>query len=148
MRGAKIRNVSRKQNRWCSRNRRALQMENSKDDMRHKLELAEIVRRTCVEAAVEGYERAGMSGLCREGAWEAAISAMSMVDLTALLNSVDEDSARPGPAEVRPQLGKLWMYLGSIVLRRSTSKRPFTCSSRMARSGRLPPIALQHSCIT
>ena len=72
-------------------------MENSKDDTRHNLELAEIVRRTCVEAAIDGYERAAISGLCREGAWEAAISAMSMVDLTALLNSVDVDSALPGP---------------------------------------------------
>ena len=95
MRGAKIRSASRKENRWCSRNHRALQMKNSKDDTRQKLELAEMVRRTCVEAAIEGYEHAGMSGLCREGAWEAAISAMRMVDLTALLNSVDVDSA-PG----------------------------------------------------
>ena len=35
-------------------------MENSKDDTRQKLELAEIVRRTCVEAAIEGYERAAV----------------------------------------------------------------------------------------
>ncbi len=46
---------------------------------------------------------------------------------------------------VGSQLPKLWMYLGSIVLRRSTSKRPFTWPSRTARSGRFPPIAPQHS---
>ncbi len=38
-----------------------------------------------------------MSGLCHEGAWEAAISAMRMVDLEALLNSEDVDSVLPRP---------------------------------------------------
>ena len=48
------------------------------------LNLAERVRSACIEAALEGYERASISGLCREGAWEAAISAMRMVDLQAV----------------------------------------------------------------
>ena len=60
-------------------------MGDSEDYVRRKLELAENVRRACVEAAIDGYERAAMSGLCREGAWEAGISAMRMVDLAALL---------------------------------------------------------------
>ena len=34
------------------------------------------------------------------------------------------------------KLPKLWMYLGGIVLRRRSSKRPFTWLSRTARSGR------------
>ena len=54
-------------------------MGNSEDYVRRKLELAENVRRACVEAAIDGYERAAMSGLCHEGAWDAAISAMRMV---------------------------------------------------------------------
>lgn len=72
-------------------------MGNSEDDARQKLELAEHVRRACVEAAIEGYERAAMSGLCHEGAWEAAIGAMRMVDLAALLDSGDVDSVLPRP---------------------------------------------------
>ena len=69
-------------------------MENSEDYERQMLELAGNVRRACVEAAIDGYERAAMSGLCREGAWEAAVSAMRMVDLAALLRV---DSVLPRP---------------------------------------------------
>jgi hypothetical protein len=72
-------------------------MGNSEDYVRQKLELAEHVRRVCVEAAIDGYERAAMSGLCHEGAWEAAIGAMRMVDLAALLDSGDVDSVLPRP---------------------------------------------------
>lgn len=64
---------------------------------RRKLGLAEIVRRVCVEAAIGGYERAALSGLCREGAWEAAISAMRMVELEALVSPGDVDSVPPSP---------------------------------------------------
>ena len=49
--------------------------------------LAERVRLACIEAAVEGYELAAMNGLCHEGAWEAAISAMRTVDLAALIQA-------------------------------------------------------------
>lgn len=49
-----------------------------------QLDLAERVRSACIDAALAGYENAAISGLCREGAWEAAISAMRMVDLAAL----------------------------------------------------------------
>jgi len=45
---------------------------------------AEQVRAACIEAALSGYERAAMSGLCGEGALEAAVSAMRMLDLTTL----------------------------------------------------------------
>jgi hypothetical protein len=34
------------------------------------------VRRACVEAAIAAYEDASVSGLCAEGAFEAAISAI------------------------------------------------------------------------
>ena len=46
---------------------------------------ADMVRKACIRAALEGYEHAAMSGLCHEGAWEAAISAMEMLDLDAVL---------------------------------------------------------------
>jgi hypothetical protein len=45
---------------------------------------AESVRRALIEAALAAYEDAGLSGLCEEGRWEAAIGAMRRVDLTQL----------------------------------------------------------------
>ena len=47
--------------------------------------LAHIVKDACIRAALEGYESAAMSGLCCEGAWEAAISAMRMLDLDSVI---------------------------------------------------------------
>ena len=49
------------------------------------LQLAAAVRNACVLAALEGYERAQIAGLCQEGAWEAAVDAMRMLDLKAIL---------------------------------------------------------------
>lgn len=46
---------------------------------------AERVREACISAAVQGYENAAISGLCHEGAWEAAVGAMRMLDLEKLL---------------------------------------------------------------
>lgn len=72
-------------------------MGNSEDSVRRNLELAESVRQACIEAAIDGYERAGMSGLCHEGAWEAAISAIRMANLAALLDAREAKSAPPDP---------------------------------------------------
>lgn len=47
--------------------------------------LAAAVQAACIEAALAGYERAAVSGLCHEGAWEAAISAMRMVELREVI---------------------------------------------------------------
>lgn len=47
--------------------------------------LAEAVRQACLEAAKQGYEEAAQSGVCHEGAVEAALGAIKMVDLKALL---------------------------------------------------------------
>ena len=47
--------------------------------------LAVAVRDACVRAALEGYEQAAMDGLCHEGAFEAAVDAMSSLDLDAIL---------------------------------------------------------------
>jgi hypothetical protein len=46
---------------------------------------AEQIRAALIQAALDGYERAAMSGLCCEGAWEAAVSAMRQVDLRVAL---------------------------------------------------------------
>lgn len=43
--------------------------------------LAEEVREACIEAAISGYQNAAISGLCAEGAFEAAISAIRMLDV-------------------------------------------------------------------
>lgn len=49
------------------------------------LRLAEMIRRACLAAALEGYEDASMRGLCHEGAWECAIGAIRALNLHALL---------------------------------------------------------------
>lgn len=49
------------------------------------MRIAQAVREACVEAARAAYEDAATSGLCSEGAREAALSAMESLDLQALL---------------------------------------------------------------
>ena len=62
--------------------------------LEERRQLAERVRRACIEAALAGYEHAAISGLCHEGAWECAISAMRVVDLGAIAEaSVQEDGS-------------------------------------------------------
>ena len=58
------------------------------------LRIAATVRNACVLAALDGYERAQIAGLCQEGAWEAAIDAMRMLDLTRL---ADPEPTEPAP---------------------------------------------------
>jgi hypothetical protein len=60
------------------------------------LELAERVRRACVEAALAGYEDAAQAGLCHEGAWEAAVSAIRRVDVAALAERGETDPRQRG----------------------------------------------------
>lgn len=57
--------------------------------------LAEAVRAACLKAAKEGYEQASASGLCHEGAVEASLGAVSMLDLKALLAEL-ERGKKPG----------------------------------------------------
>lgn len=52
-----------------------------------RLRLARAIRDACIEAAKQGYENALISGLCEEGALEAALSAIHMVDLEAALRA-------------------------------------------------------------
>lgn len=54
--------------------------------------LAETVREACIQAAIRGYENAAMSGLCAEGAFESAISAIRMLDLSEVGKSPPGDS--------------------------------------------------------
>lgn len=55
-------------------------------DTNSKLALAEAVREACIQAAIDGYENASISGLCAEGAFESAVSAIRMLDLDNLAN--------------------------------------------------------------
>ena len=54
--------------------------------------LAAQVQQACLAAARRGYEEAAVSGLCHEGAWEAALGAIEMVDLDALVAGSKEGS--------------------------------------------------------
>jgi hypothetical protein len=47
----------------------------------HAAQVGESVRQACVEAALAAYEDAGIRGVCHEGAWEAAVSAMRTVPI-------------------------------------------------------------------
>ena len=53
------------------------------DDMARK------IRAACLETAREAYEDAGVRGLCAEGRWEAAMSALEMIDIQAILREIE-----------------------------------------------------------
>lgn len=50
------------------------------------LQLAEAVRRACLESALAAWEDAGLSGLCGEGRWEAAVGAIRRLDVSGIVN--------------------------------------------------------------
>ncbi|HET7650305.1 MAG TPA: acetyltransferase [Gammaproteobacteria bacterium] len=54
----------------------------------------EAVRAACLEAAREGYEQAAMAGLCHEGAMEASLDAIRMVDVKAVLAALEPGSPK------------------------------------------------------
>lgn len=61
----------------------------------HLVSLASRTKQACLTAAREGFEDAELSGLCREGCMEAALSAIEMVDIDQLLASSKEGSDIP-----------------------------------------------------
>jgi len=65
------------------------------------LRVAETVRRACVRAAQEGYADAAMSGLCAEGAAEAAVDAVRRLDVDALARAAaaEEEDAPLAPLD-------------------------------------------------
>lgn len=54
-------------------------------DPTDSVKIAQAVLSACLEAAIDAYEDAGISGLCAEGRWECAIQAIQAVDLGAVL---------------------------------------------------------------
>lgn len=64
------------------------------------------VHQACIAAALEAYESAKMSGLCDEGAWEAAVGAMRMIDVDAILNRPSQERPsreHPSPERQSPE---------------------------------------------
>ena len=59
---------------------------------------AEGVRRALLEAALQAHEDAGLSGLCAEGRWEAAVSALRSYDLSPRSATRAVEAARPQQA--------------------------------------------------
>jgi pentatricopeptide repeat protein len=58
-------------------------------------QFANDVRTACLLAATTAYEDAGIQGLCQEGRWEAAVSAMQMIDLRGLAQRYERDDSGP-----------------------------------------------------
>lgn len=48
-------------------------------------QIAEKVREACIQAAKDGFQDASMSGLCTEGAMEAAISAIRKLEIEQII---------------------------------------------------------------
>lgn len=67
--------------------------------------LANRIRETCVRAALQAYEDAGMQGLCEEGRLEAAIDALRTVDLAPLLRELKQP-ADDGRSNKNPKILK------------------------------------------
>jgi len=60
-------------------------MDDSLNEINTKQLLAERVRKACIEAARDGFMDASMSGLCAEGAMEAAVSAIQKLDIEKII---------------------------------------------------------------
>lgn len=67
-------------------------------------QLAAAVREACIAAALAGYENAGMSGLCHEGRWECAVSAMRVADLDEVLHECAQGTVTLRNSAREPQL--------------------------------------------
>jgi hypothetical protein len=56
------------------------------------LHVAEQVRAALVRTALAAYEDAALRGLCAEGAWEVAVTALRQLDLSEALAAPPADS--------------------------------------------------------
>lgn len=54
-----------------------------------KLIIAEKIRDACIEAAGNGFRDAKMSGLCNDGAIEAAVGAIQSLDLEKIIQELN-----------------------------------------------------------
>jgi hypothetical protein len=60
-------------------------------------DLVKRIRHACIEAVLQAYEDAGVQGLCAEGRWEAAVSALRSLDLAPLLREFKQASEDSSP---------------------------------------------------
>ena len=58
------------------------------DSNQRDARVAEAVRDACGRAAAEAYEDAGIRGLCEEGRFECALSAIRAIDVASVIASV------------------------------------------------------------
>lgn len=66
-------------------------MEQQTSKQEQQRQTAEAVRAACVQAALDGYERAGMSGLCEAGRWEMAVDSIQSLDLNAVVRELSQE---------------------------------------------------------
>src|SRR6185503_12463452 len=97
-------------------------------DAMRDLDRAETVRRALIEAALAAYEDAGLSGLCAEGRWEAAVAAMLSLDVetSARLGTEQPPSASPAerPTSARPMADLIASLSGVVAAVTGTSFPP------------------------
>lgn len=60
-------------------------------------QVARAVQAACLQATREGYERAGLGGLCGEGRWEMAVDAIQSLDTGRIVQQC-VDAADTGTA--------------------------------------------------
>ena len=85
------------------------------------------VRVALIEAALVAHEDAGLSGLCAEGRWEAAVAAMRRLDVaaTAPLGTEQSPSASAGerPRSGTPVADLITSLAGVVAAITGTSRR-------------------------
>lgn len=57
--------------------------------------IANAVRAACLHAAISAYEQASIDGLCHEGAWEVALSAISALNVEELVKRTHAGQEQP-----------------------------------------------------
>lgn len=64
------------------------------DDIRDDVRLAEAVKAACRQAVLRGYEDAAISGLCHEGAFEAAVGALEMLNVEEVITQLQRENRK------------------------------------------------------
>jgi hypothetical protein len=67
-------------------------MNNQKQTQSSEITIARNVQDACIQAAKEGFRDASMQGLCSEGAMEAAVSAIQMLDAAKIARETGQSN--------------------------------------------------------
>jgi hypothetical protein len=73
----------------------------------HDLAVALAVRQACIRAVIDGYQQAAISGLCPEGAFEAAVDAVRMLEMAAVLQREETAACAAGTENIRREPGSV-----------------------------------------